>query len=110
RAGTAGEQAEAIHRRQLGAERVGDAVLEPADHPGAPAGEQDSGLPRVAQDLVEAVLAPDRERVRGVAAVDEDDVVRQRELPQLRRGPGEEAEMRRRAAAAQAVVPEDDLV
>src|SRR5204862_5710460 len=57
-----GEKAETVHRGKFGPERIRDAVLVPADHPGAEAGEQDARLPRLAQDLVEPVQAPDRER------------------------------------------------
>ena len=79
RARAAGEEAEAVHRRQLGAERVRDAVLEPADHSCAPARQQDPVLPRLPEDLVEAVRTPDRDRVGGAAPGDEDHVVCERQ-------------------------------
>jgi hypothetical protein len=67
-AGAAGEKAEAVaHPLELRAERVDYACLEPADHSGAPAGEDDAGLARLAQKPVEAVRAPEREGVCGVA-------------------------------------------
>src|SRR5437588_12942093 len=64
RARAAGQKAQTVHRGQFRTERVGDAVLEPADHPGTPASQQNSLLPGLAQDLVEAVDAPDRECLR----------------------------------------------
>ena len=82
------------HPLELRAERVGHARLEPADHPGAPAGEDDAGFPGLAEDPVEAVHAPDREHVRRVAAADEDDVVRERELAQVCGRPRIERERR----------------
>src|SRR6185312_925183 len=46
RAGAAGQEAEPVaHPFELRAERVGHAGLEPADHPGAPAGQHDASLP-----------------------------------------------------------------
>ena len=42
------------------------------------------------QDLVEAVDAPEREHVRGVAAADEDDVLRERQPAEVLRRPGKE--------------------
>ena len=49
--------------------------------------------------------APDRERVRRVAAGDEDDVLLQREPAQVRRGPREELQVRRLDLASRALVP-----
>ena len=105
RAGAAREEAEALHGGQLGPERIGDAVLEPADHPGAPAGEQHSALPRFAQDRVESVCAPNGDRVGRVASGDEDDVVVEHELAQVRRRPGKEVEDETSAPGPTAVVP-----
>ena len=77
RARAARQEAEPVaHPGELRPERVGHAGLEPADHPGAPAAEQHAALPRLAQDRVEAVDAPDRERVRRVPARDVDRVLR----------------------------------
>ena len=76
-----------------GAERVGHARLEPADHPRAAAGEDDALLPGLAQDRVEPVDAPDREHVRGVAAADPDHVLGERQLPEVLRRPREELEV-----------------
>src|SRR5262245_55081079 len=55
RARAARQEAEAVEPGELRAEGVGDAGLEPADRAGAPAGEDDAALPRLAQDRVEAV-------------------------------------------------------
>src|SRR5206468_1237399 len=85
------ERTDAVAR--LRAERVGDAVLEPADHPGAAAAEHDALLPRLAEDRIEAVDAPDREHVRRVAAADPDDVLLERQLAEAGGRPGEELEM-----------------
>ena len=72
RAGRAGQEAEAVaHAVEIGAERVGHAGLEPADHAGGRAPQQRAALPRRPQRGVDAVQAPDRQRVRGVAAGDE---------------------------------------
>src|SRR5664280_1483676 len=57
-----GKQTQPVgHALELRPERVRDAGFEPADQPGAPAGEQDARLPGFAEDLVEDVHAPDRE-------------------------------------------------
>ena len=51
RARAAGQEAETVaHPFELRAERVGHARLEPADHPGAPARQDDARSPRLAQD------------------------------------------------------------
>src|SRR5512133_261646 len=52
RARAAGQPAEAVHPVELRTERVGDGRLEPADHPGARAEEDDAVLPRIAQRRV----------------------------------------------------------
>ena len=49
RAGAPAQEAEAFHPFELRAERVRDAVLEPADHPGAFAEKHNALLPRLAQ-------------------------------------------------------------
>jgi hypothetical protein len=101
RARAPGEEAEPVaHPVQLGPERIRHGRLEPAQHPRAPAREHDPSVPRVAQDLVEAVRTPDRERVRSVAARDVDDVVLERELPQVGRRPREEGQVRDLGAIA----------
>ena len=101
RAGAPGKEAEPVaHPGELGPERVGHAGLEPADHPRAPAAEQHTGLPGLAQERVEAVHAPDREHVRRVAAADEDRVLaraRARAGPVGARG-GKPRARRRRAS------------
>src|ERR1035437_11010571 len=84
---------------------VRDAGFEPADHPGAPAGEQDARLPGFAEDLVEAVHAPDREHVRGVPSRDDHDVVRERELTHVLRRPRVEGQRRQLRAPAEPLVP-----
>jgi regulator of PEP synthase PpsR (kinase-PPPase family) len=99
------QEAEALHRRKLGTERIGDAVLEPADHSGAPAGQQHALLPGLPQDLVETVRSPDREGVGRVPTGDEDHVMVERQLPQSRGRPGEEVQVRHLAATAQPLVP-----
>ena len=87
-----------------GPERVGDARLEPADHPGAPAAEQHAALPRLAQDRVEPVDAPDRERVRRVPARDVDRVLREHELAQLVGRPRAERDVARLGAPRERLV------
>src|SRR5581483_4899248 len=97
RTGTAGEEAETVRERgKLRPERVGDTCLEPADHPGAPAAEEDAALPRLPQHRIEAVRPPDGEHVHGVAAADVDHVVRKCELAQAGRRPRIEVEGRDR--------------
>src|SRR5439155_20909784 len=90
RAGAAGEEAEAVAEvLELQAERVRDHGLEPAEHPGANAEQHDAALPRLPEDLAEAVNPPDREHVRNVAAADRDRVLGEDELAQARRRVGE---------------------
>jgi hypothetical protein len=60
--------------------------------------EEHATLPGLAEDHVEAVHAPDREEVRGVAAADEDDVVRECELAHAGGRPRIEGERRQRRA------------
>src|SRR6185295_17629485 len=55
--------------------RARDPVLEPAHRARAQPGEHDARLPRLAQDHVQAVLAPDGEQVAHRAAADVDDVL-----------------------------------
>ncbi len=94
RARAAGQQPEAVAESvQLRPERVRDAGLEPADHPGAPAAQQRAVAPRLAEDRVEPVHAPDRERVRRVPAGDVHGVVREHELPEVLRRPRVEREV-----------------
>ena len=104
RAEAAAEETEALHRRQLRAERVGDAVLEPADAAGARAREHDAPLPGAAEDRVEAVRAPDREHVGRVAAADPDDVVLEHERLEVVRRPREELEPAELGLPGEAVV------
>src|SRR5439155_24121495 len=92
------------HAVELGSKRVRHARLEPADHPRAPAAEDDTRLPRLAQDAVEAVHAPDGEHVRGAAAADEDRVLREGELAQPRRRPRVEREVRQLSEPGEALV------
>ena len=73
---------------ELRAERIGHAGFEPADHPRAPAAQDDARLPGLAEDAVEAVHAPDGEHVRRVAAGDENHVVGEGELAQVAGGQG----------------------
>ena len=83
RARAPGKKAETVHRGKFGPEGIRDAVLVPANHPRAEAGEQDARLPRLAQDLVEPVHAPDCERIRSVASGDEDDVMSERQFVEV---------------------------
>src|SRR5207247_7829686 len=64
RAVAAREEAEAAQRRELVAEGVGHARFEPADRAGAGSGEDDPALPRLPQDRVDAVHAPDTQHAR----------------------------------------------
>jgi hypothetical protein len=100
----AGEKAQTVERRELRPERIRDGLLEPADHPGAPARQEHALFPRLPQDLVEAVRAPDRERVGRVAARDEDHVVFEREPAQVRRRPRKEVQVRHFRPALEAFV------
>src|SRR5207244_12727024 len=86
RAVAAREEAEAAQRRELVAKGVGHAGLEPADRAGAAPSEDDPALPRLPQDRVDTVHAPDREHVRGVPTADVDDVVCGEDVPNV--GPG----------------------
>src|SRR5207248_1720493 len=52
RARTPGQEPEALHPVELRAERIGHTALEPADHPGARAAEDNALLPRLAQEPV----------------------------------------------------------
>src|SRR6266542_6372588 len=98
--GAALEEAEAVAKAfQLRAERVGHGRLEPADHPGATAGQDDPGLPGLAQDRVESLQPPDCEHVRRVAAGYDDHVLCQRELAEVGRRPGEELDVGELAAS-----------
>src|ERR1700692_191658 len=74
RAAAAGKKAETIHRRQVAGDRIGDSRLEPADRPRTRATQEDATLVRLAQDDVEAPVAPDGEHAPRVAAADVDDV------------------------------------
>src|SRR5215216_4671167 len=49
------QESEAIHLVELRAERVGHALGEPADAAGARARQHDAALPRLSQELVDAV-------------------------------------------------------
>src|SRR5256885_392957 len=109
--GAAGNEAESVaHARELWSERVGDPGFEPADHPGAPAGEHDPGLPGLAEEVAEPVHAPDRKGVRRVAAADEDDVGLEDEVAQIVGGPGEERQVARNGAGRQQSVDAEHRV
>ena len=102
-AGAPREQAEAVaHPLELRAERVGHAGLEPADHSGAHARQDRALLPRLAQQRVETVDAPDREHVRGVAAADDDHVLREDELRRSSGGQGKKSTRRTSARSRNA--------
>jgi hypothetical protein len=75
RAGAAPDEAEAIAQGVQSPEGIGEAILEPAEHSGADAGEHGAPLPGVAQQCVETVQAPHGKQVRSVAAADIEDVV-----------------------------------
>ena len=76
--------------------------IEPALRPG----EHDPGLPRLAQDRVEPVGAPQREQVDHRAAADVDDVLGEQVLAQRHRALAE-PEQRDHAGLAQAVAERD---
>src|SRR5512139_3522734 len=57
---TALDEAEALDDRQLLGARIGRALLEPAERPGARATEHDPAIPRLAQHDVDALGLPDR--------------------------------------------------
>src|SRR5690606_37612213 len=76
----AGQESEAIVQRvEVQAKRVGTTRLEPAVAAGTRSREEDAGLPCLTQDLINAVLAPDRQCRCGVATADIDDVLGQEE-------------------------------
>ena len=104
RARAAGQEAEAVHRLELRPERVRDALLEPADHPGARAPEHVPCSHASRISCVDPVHAPDREHVRGVAAADADRVLREHELAQVGRRIREREQRARLGAAREAVV------
>jgi len=58
-------------------------VRKPAHRAGADPGQQDTGLPGLAHDRVDAVLAPDRQQVAHRATADVDDVLREDQLAQV---------------------------
>ena len=96
-----GISAEAVgDRPQVGAEGVGGAADVPAQRAGRHPAEDDAGLPRLAEDLVEAVHPPDREQVGDAAAADPDDVLREQVRPHVghrrHREQAEVADLRRR--------------
>src|SRR5439155_395799 len=102
------EETEAVaHALELRPERVRDGGLEPADRAGAPPGQQDPVLPRLAKHLVEPVRAPDPEGVRRVPARHENDVVAQRQLPDVAGRIRKEMQVRHLGAPADALVPRD---
>jgi len=117
RAGAAGQQAEAVAQRVDAAEGVGHASAEPAQHAGADAAQHRAILPGAAQQLVEAVGAPQRQQVHGVAAADIEDVLRGDEVGQRRRGRGlpwqrrrrEQRQIGRRAAPDEGAVEARDV-
>ncbi len=70
------EPEQALERVRVAAPpRVGRARFEPARPAGAPAGEDDAGLPGRSERGVDAVEPPDRQQVRGVPARDEHEVL-----------------------------------
>src|SRR5436853_411474 len=75
RAVAPGQEAETVAQAAQRAVRVGDAGLEPAQRAGAHPAQDDPRLPGLAQRRVDAVGAPDREHVHGVAAADVDHVL-----------------------------------
>ncbi len=83
-AGAPRQEAEAVLQAfEVRPERVRHTRLEPADHPRAPAAEDDPALPGLAEDRVEPVHAPDGEHVGRVAASDVEDVPGERVLAQV---------------------------
>ena len=108
RARASRQEAEPVpHPFELRPERVGDARLEPADHPRAPAAEQRPVLPRLAEHRVEPVHPPDRESVRRVPARDVDRVLREHVLAQVRAWPGVEQDVTRLSASGERLVERD---
>ena len=100
-------------RRRGAPDEVRDAPLEPAHRAGAEAGEHDARLPRLAQDRVEPLGAPDRQQVDHRAAADVDRVLRQQVLAQRHRlaAEPEQRDVRRLAqAVAVRLVEAADLV
>ena len=65
------ERRHPVHLAVVSADRLG----EPAERAGAEAAHDDAGLPRLAQDLVDAVGAPDAEQAQQAAAADVDHVL-----------------------------------
>jgi hypothetical protein len=89
------------HRLQLGPERVGREALEPADAARRDAAHHDTGLPCAQHCPIDAMEAPDREHVRGVAAGDEDEVLVGEKPVDVRHGPREEGQVARLGAAGE---------
>ena len=103
--GGAGQEAEAVDRPRPRSP-LGDAGLEPAHRAGAEPGQHDPGLPRLAQDRVDPVRAPQRQQVDHRAAADVDHVLREQVLAQRHRLELE-PEQRHHAGLAEAVAERD---
>ena len=98
----AGYEAEAARERgEVRPERIGGPGLEPAQGSGRHAGHHDAGLPRPAQRPIDAVDAPDRHHVLGVAATDVDHVLVEEEGLDVFDGPDEEREVARLRASGE---------
>jgi hypothetical protein len=109
RAERAAEEPEpVVQRLEIRPERVRRARLEPAVRSGAPAGEDDPALPRLAQRGVDAVDPPDREEVRRVPTRDEDRVLVEKDLADAVARALEQREVRGAYVAGHARVEADD--
>ena len=77
-----GEQAEALDAARRAVE-PGHRLLEPAQRARREAAEDDAGLPRLAQDLVDPVRPPDPEQADHAAAADVDQVLGEEVLAEV---------------------------
>src|SRR5436190_24350347 len=77
RAGAPFEKTEALERGELVGPRIGNALFEPANHARALARKDDTALPGLAQDAIDALSSPDRKHVHRIAAADENGIGRQ---------------------------------
>jgi len=109
RARASRKEAEAVaHPFEVRPERVGDARLEPADHPRAPTAQERAALPGLAEHVVEPVSPPNGEHVGRIATPDIDHVLAQNVRAQVLSRPGVEDDMARFRAMGEGLVEGDE--